>query len=83
MERLLVLPGSMLLFSSSAVHIETDELPVAQQLSEISKISNLLIFSGAMCNTQLYFLVLFSVFYGERMVYGSDLALYIVSYITC
>lgn len=38
------------LSSSSAVHVETDEL-----LSEISKISNLLIFSGAMCNIQLYF----------------------------
>lgn len=39
-----------LFFSSSAIQVETDELPVAQQLSEISKISNFLIYSGAMCN---------------------------------
>lgn len=33
-----------LLFSSSAIHIETDELLVAQQLSEFSEITSFLTF---------------------------------------
>lgn len=46
-----------LFLSSSAVQVGTYELPVAQKLSEISKISDFffLISSGTVCNIQLHF----------------------------